>query len=127
MIYRFAISAFLSLAAAAAHAEAWSLVPSGTDFRKIGDRNTFVGIVADRELKRFGIKLEVNSDGTIGGNAFGQQVTGAWQWQDGFFCRELYWGSRAIGANCQEVRAAGDTLRFTSDRGTGDFADLRLN
>lgn len=107
-------------------AEAWSLVPAGTQFQRIGDRDTFVSVVRRGTLNRFGIRLQVTPDGRIEGNAFGRDVTGAWQWRDGFFCRELFWGAREVGANCQEVTMSGDTLRFTSDRGEGDYADLRL-
>ena len=110
----------------AASSEAWSLVPNGTQFQRVGDRDTFVRIVSQGELKRFGIKLEVRPDGRIGGRAFGRKVTGAWQWRDGFFCRELFWGAWEVGANCQEVKVSGKMVRFTSDRGAGDFADLQL-
>ncbi len=127
MIRVLATSAVLACGAAeTARANAWSLVPSGTSFERVDDKATFVQIVADRALKRFGIQLEVNPDGTIAGKAFGRDVAGAWQWQDGFFCRELFWGNWEVGANCQAVEVSGDMMRFTSDRGRGDFADLRL-
>ena len=54
------------------------------------------------------------------------QVRGAWNWQNGYFCRNLYWGSREIGTNCQEVKISGDLVRFTSDLGEGNYADLML-
>ncbi|MEM0947839.1 MAG: dihydrodipicolinate reductase [Pseudomonadota bacterium] len=114
------------LGTAAVASGKWSLVATGTQFERVGDRDTFVRLVAQRDLRRFGIRLEVKPDGSIGGNAFGRNVTGAWQWRDGYFCRELFWGAREVGANCQEVKIAGNMLRFTSDRGAGDFADLRL-
>ncbi len=127
MIRTLAIAlSLVALAAPAVASEKWSLVSKGTQFQRVGDRDTFVRIVTQRDLRRFGIRLEVKPDGSIDGNAFGRNVSGAWQWQDGYFCRELFWGTREVGANCQEVKIAGNMLRFTSDRGTGDFADLRL-
>jgi hypothetical protein len=95
-------------------------------FSKISDRNTFVNIMQSGQLTRVGIKLKVTPDGKIKGRAMGWDVTGSWEWKDGYFCRDLYWGGDELGANCQEVRVQGDTVRFTSDRGTGDFADLRI-
>jgi hypothetical protein len=95
-------------------------------FRPLRDQGAFVGLIEGRDLKRFGIRLEVTPEGEIKGDAFGRPVTGAWRWQDGYFCRDLYWGERDLGPNCQEVQVNGETLRFISDRGEGMFADLRL-
>ena len=107
-------------------ADAWGLVPDGTAFQRVADRTTFVRIMSNRALKRFGINLEVRPDGQIDGNAFGRDVSGAWQWREGYFCRELAWGRTRLAPNCQEVKVAGSTVRFTSDRGSGAYADLRL-
>ena len=95
-------------------------------FQPLRDQRAFVGLIEGRDLTRFGIRLEVTPAGEIRGNAFGRPVTGAWRWQDGYFCRDLYWGERDLGPNCQEVRVNGETLRFISDRGEGIYADLRL-
>lgn len=95
-------------------------------FAKISDRDSFVSAIKDRALTRFGIRLSVSPDGAITGRAFGRDVRGAWRWQAGYFCRDLFWGERDLGPNCQQVEIKGHTIRFTSDRGTGDFADLVL-
>ena len=95
-------------------------------FSQVTDRQKFVSLVDGRKLTRFGIKLDVTRDGRIVGRAFGRPVTGAWDWRSGYFCRDLYWGDYEIGANCQAVKVQGATLRFISDRGTGQFADLQL-
>lgn len=96
-------------------------------FSKVSDKQAFVSLVDGRKLTRAGIKIDVTPDGQIRGRAFGRDVTGAWSWQSGFFCRDLYWGSRDLGANCQAVTVQGDTIRFTSDQGAGEFADLKLD
>ena len=119
-------SAFVVLIPAAASAGGWALASSETDFRRVDDRATFVNIVQQGTLNRFGITLEVTPDGRILGRAFGRKVTGAWAWRDGFFCRDLSWGARDLGPNCQEVKVSGRMVRFTSDEGRGQFADLRL-
>ncbi|MBD3679511.1 MAG: dihydrodipicolinate reductase [Rhodobacteraceae bacterium] len=96
------------------------------EFEKIDDRSEFVELVDGKSLARFGITLDVRPDGRIVGRAFGTDVSGAWRWDGGYFCRDLFWGKQDLGPNCQEVRLNGDTLRFISDQGTGQFADLRL-
>ncbi|KGK78559.1 dihydrodipicolinate reductase [Thalassobacter stenotrophicus] len=95
-------------------------------FEKIDSRTDFVSLIDGKALTRFGIKLDVTGQGGILGRGFGRDVTGAWQWQGNYFCRSLYWGTYDLGYNCQEVRVNGDTLRFTSDQGAGDSADLKL-
>jgi hypothetical protein len=95
-------------------------------FEPVREQAAFVEVVTGRQLTRFGIQLQVTPAGEIRGRAFGRPVTGAWLWRDGYFCRDLFWGERDLGPNCQEVRIDGDTVRFISDRGDGIYADLRL-
>lgn len=95
-------------------------------FSQISDRSQFVSLIENRDLTRFGIRVKVTPDGDIRGRAFGRDVSGAWRWDGSYFCRDLYWGDRNLGANCQAVERDGNTLRFTSDQGQGDHADLYL-
>jgi len=95
-------------------------------FSQIEDRDQFMSVVAGRDLTRFGISVTVTPEGDIKGSAFGRDVTGAWKWDGSYFCRDLYWGQRNLGANCQEVKRDGNTVRFTSDQGQGRSADLYL-
>lgn len=95
-------------------------------FSIVRERQGFVSIIDGRDLTRFGIKLKVTPEGSIRGRAFGRDVRGAWQWRSGYFCRSLYWGSLDLGPNCQAVKVDGGTIRFISDRGEGDHADLNL-
>lgn len=103
-----------------------STAVAAEEFDTITSRDNFVQVIEGRELTRFGIRLNVTGDGDINGRAFGTPVTGDWSWDGGFFCRDLFWGDRNLGSNCQQVEINGDTLRFTTDRGAGIFADLRL-
>ncbi|MDG4650550.1 dihydrodipicolinate reductase [Roseibacterium sp. SDUM158017] len=96
------------------------------EFDQVSSRDTFVSLIEGRELRRFGIRLTVSPDGRIQGRAFGAPVTGQWDWDGGFFCRDLYWGSENLGFNCQLVQVDGETIRFTTDQGQGIYADLTL-
>ena len=95
-------------------------------FEPVRREARFESLVAGRDLRRFGITLQVRRDGRIEGRALGRDVTGAWRWENGYFCREMAWGSRDLGPNCQAVLFDGRSLRFVADRGEGDSADLRL-
>ncbi len=96
------------------------------DFARVQAKSEFVSLISGKALTRFGIELDVSVDGAITGSAFGKPVTGAWRWADGMFCRDLSFGKRDLGPNCQVVQRNGDTIRFIADEGKGDFADLRL-
>lgn len=110
-----ALSAYLSAGAAQA------------EFAKINDENQFRTIVSGKTLTRPFIELEVTSSGTIRGRGARWDVTGSWVWQDGYFCRDLFWGGDDLGYNCQEVAVKDGRIRFTSDKGRGASADFRLN
>jgi hypothetical protein len=116
MVLAFALAFALALPASA----------QADGFQVVSDRSAFVQLIENRELRRFGISLRVSPEGAIEGRAFGTPVTGAWRWENGYFCRDLFYGGDDLGANCQLVELRGETLRFTSDRGQGDYADLRL-
>jgi hypothetical protein len=101
-----AFMAFIASAETAA-AEAFNVVSS---------RDSFVSLIEGRELRRFGIRLTVTSDGTIQGRAFGTPVTGQWNWNDGYFCRDLFYGEDDLGFNCQLVQVNGETCASPATR-----------
>jgi hypothetical protein len=102
--------------------------PVAADFAPLRDRAAFVAAVEGRTLAipLFGISLAVGADGSIGGTAQGDRVTGRWSWEDGYFCRTLSWGSRSWPFDCQLVEVDGSRLRFTADRGQGDTARFTI-
>ena len=92
----------------------------------ITDSTDFKNLVIDKKLERFLISLSLFNDGKIKGSAAGRDVTGDWDWIDGFFCRTLLWGARELKYNCQLVTFDGKRLRFISDRGKGQSASFAL-
>lgn len=95
-------------------------------FERVTDRDDFIALTNGQTLRRFGVSLNVAPEGTITGKALGFTVSGAWTWEDGFFCRTLDYGSGSFEHNCQVVLQNGDAIRFIADRGTGDTAELKL-
>ena len=92
----------------------------------ISERPDFEKLVKDKKLERFLISLSVTDDGKIEGSAAGRDVSGDWNWIDGYFCRTLMWGERELKYNCQKVTFDGRRLRFISDRGAGQSASFAL-
>lgn len=101
--------------------------PAAADLRKVDDQREFVQLVNGKTLTRPFVKLTVMPDGQIEGRGARWDVEGTWSWQNGYFCRDLFWGGDPLGYNCQEVQASADgRIKFTSDRGAGDSAMFRL-
>ena len=108
---------------------AMPVVAEASDFEPVREKDAFLTLVQDRELRigLYNLSLNLLPDGQIKGSALGWDITGTWQWQDGYFCREMDWSGMAIDYNCQLVEAEGaDRLRFTVDKGAGDTATFRL-
>ncbi|MDE3079465.1 MAG: dihydrodipicolinate reductase [Paracoccaceae bacterium] len=103
-----------------------SAAAAADSFNAVTTRDSFVSLIEGRKLTRFGISLDVTPKGDIEGSAFGIPVTGKWRWEKGYFCRDLKFGQKDLGPNCQQVLVRNSVVRFVSDRGTGPFADLRL-
>ncbi len=104
------------------------------DYLIIDDRAQFERLVQGKILTvktpfyvRNSIRLVVRPSGTIQGRALRSDVTGSWNWDQGFFCREIDWDGTEIPYNCQQVLFNGTRLRFVSDRGTGAKADFSLD
>jgi hypothetical protein len=96
---------------------------------RLRDQDSVLSLVEGRELRLnlFRISIEVLPDGRIEGSALGWDLSGTWDWQDGYFCREMDWSGYAIPFNCQLVEVSGqDRVRFTVDKGDGDSASFRL-
>ena len=100
--------------------------PAAAEFAKVSDGDQFKQIVTGKTLSHPLFKLQVFPDGGITGNGLRRTVSGDWSWRDGYFCRDLTWGQKKLGYNCQEVGLKGTRIRFTSDKGTGETAVFRL-
>ena len=99
------------------------------EYRPIHDRKAFLSVVEGRALRiaLYDLTLRVGADGAISGRALGGEVSGKWQWSDGYFCRTMEWAGRKIDADCQLVEQRGTSaLRFTSGKGSGKRAVFRL-
>jgi len=108
------------------------MVPAGSaaaeTYLPVQDRDRFMSLVEGKLLRNrlYGIRLNVLNTGDIQGSAIGWDITGTWDWRDGYFCRKMAWGDTEIAYNCQLVEVAGDKIRFTVDRGAGNAAAFRM-
>ena len=100
--------------------------PAAAGFYKVNSAEEFRAIVEGKTLTRPLVRIKVSSNGSISGRGATWDLSGNWTWKNGYFCRSLEWGGDDLGYNCQEVKASGGKIRFTSDQGSGDSADFSL-
>lgn len=105
---------------------ALSVPAMAQDLPRIETRAEFVELVAGRTLTTSGISIQAQPNGAITGRGLGFAVDGSWNWQDGYFCREMSVAIRSWDLNCQAVYSDGTSVRFVADRGQGDTADLTI-
>jgi hypothetical protein len=110
---------FAALAAAIA-------TPAAAEFTKVNSAAEFNNLVTGKTLRRPLVRIQVRPNGSISGRGVTWDLSGTWTWKDGYFCRSLEWGGDDLGYNCQEVKAFGSKIRFTSDQGSGDSADFSI-
>ena len=68
------------------------------------------------------------TNGKLSGKAGnGQKITGAWNWQGRFFCRNVVVGKNPVNEDCQRVENDGDTVTFIRNKGRGKRAPATLN
>jgi hypothetical protein len=106
-----------------------ALPAQANDFQPIRDKGEFLSLIDGKELRLnlFRISIKLTEDGQILGSALGWDLSGRWDWQDGYFCRDIDWSGTQIPFNCQLVEAkGGEVIRFTVDKGAGDSASFRL-
>ncbi len=100
--------------------------PAAAEFTKVNSSAEFTSLVNGKTLTRPLVRLKVSPNGSISGRGATWDLSGNWTWENGYFCRSLEWGGDDLGYDCQEVRAFGRKIRFTSDQGSGDSADFSL-
>ncbi|MEM6758098.1 MAG: dihydrodipicolinate reductase [Pseudomonadota bacterium] len=104
-----------------------SAASATAELRKVDKQQDFVSLISGKTLTRPLVRLQVSPNGRITGYGARWDVEGTWSWQNGYFCRDLYWGGDPLGYNCQEVSTNGEgRIKFTSDRGSGNSATFRL-
>ena len=102
---------------------------AANEYAAVREKAAFLTLVAGRDLRigLYNLTLNLLADGRIEGSALGWDITGSWDWQDGYFCRELDWSGMPIPYDCQLVEErGGEVVRFTVDRGQGDSASFKL-
>jgi hypothetical protein len=96
-----------------AQAQNWQRITTEQQYR---DR------IVDRQiLTNEGNRFTSHADGRVTGEWSGQRMVGAWQWHQGFWCRNVRLGQNPeTGTDCQLVELRGIEVRKTRNQGRGE-------
>ncbi|MCC5988659.1 MAG: hypothetical protein JJT95_13330 [Pararhodobacter sp.] len=118
-MFRLVIATVGALAFGSTAADAWTRITTEDQYRaQVADREQ-----VDNEGRG---RVTFHSDGRVTGEWQGQPIRGAWQWHQGFLCRNLIIGSHETGTNCLLSEIRGDQVRGTQDQGRGNVTVTTL-
>ncbi len=90
--------------------------------RRIIDRETFQREVVGRPLKHSvrDVRIVAQPNGTISGSQGRDEISGKWEFRDGYYCRSLLVGSSLGLKDCQVVYLDENGITLIRQRGRGD-------
>lgn len=94
---------------------------------QVKTRQQFIDEVAGKKLVQDDAWVIVSPDGTVeGAGPNGGKISGAWSWDDGFYCRDITINGVAEPRDCQRVVLDGNTVSFVHDKGEGISVDWTI-
>lgn len=66
-----------------------------------------------------GSTFVINANGTVSGPWDGSGITGTWNWDGSFWCRDIAIGGVSRAPDCQLWTVSGNSATVVRDRGTG--------
>lgn len=94
---------------------------SDQNYTRITEEN--IAIVIGKRLELNGNHIVISDDGTFAGTWNNAPIAGTWEMRDDFWCRvltEFFDTSREGIEDCHLIENAGNSVRGTRDRGTGN-------
>ncbi len=80
----------------------------------------FLEQIAGKKLVQNRNWVILSADGTVRGEGPANgPITGKWNWEDTYYCRDVTVDGTAFPRDCQSVTRAGNTVSFIHNRGKG--------
>ena len=85
----------------------------------IKTKKQFLEQIAGKKLVEPDSWIVLAPDGTVSGQGPGTaEITGRWDWEDTYYCREITIDGERLLRDCQTVTRDGDTVNFIHEKGT---------
>lgn len=99
------------------------------DFQRITTLEEYTSSVVGRKIVLGGKEdtTTTHADGTMTGMFKGKPIVGTWEWENGYFCREMKIGDQVRKRDCQLMEVSGNSIRVIRNEGKGDTATYKLN
>lgn len=91
----------------------------GINWRHIRSAASFNENVVDHLFGDADGQSIARSNGTIEGTFGERKLTGTWEWQDEYFCRQSQLGEIDLGADCLVIELTDTQMRLTLNKGNG--------
>lgn len=108
--------ALVGLTSTYAMADGFKRIETEADFRKL---------IVNKKLTLGENHVVIRKNGNLKGNFNDEDLKGAWQWRDGFWCRTL--STHSKDTDCQTVEVMGNQMRGTRQRGKGKSFIYTIN
>lgn len=90
--------------------------------KRIRKEADFQALVVGKTFGDDQTTMVIAADGKISGKFQNDKIIGAWKWSNGYFCRNVNVGQRAMGNDCQVVKTDSTEVSFTRQKGKGNVA-----
>ncbi len=90
------------------------------DFKPVRSENSFRNnVVGKTMVSSRGMQVS-HADGKVTGQDWKRgKFTGAWKWEEGFYCLSLVYRGKQSPTECMQVEVHSNQLRLTLEKGTG--------
>ena len=93
-------------------------------YGRITTEAEFVATAVGRTVSNANTSIAITRNGRITGVTHGNEISGTWEWRDGFWCRTIT-APVQTAEDCQVWEVRNGVLRITRDRGTGETLEFR--
>lgn len=94
------------------------------DFKRIKTEAEYREKIAGDKFVSGKDHVVIKENGKMSGKFGGKKLVGAWNWQQGYWCRTIRVGGKDLGSDCQVVMASDTQMYLIRKQGKGDKSQL---
>lgn len=92
---------------------------------RISTEDQFLATVAGKTISNSDTTISIKHNGTITGVTHGNEISGTWEWRDGFWCRTIT-EPAVTPEDCQVWEITQSQLVITREKGAGEVLRYAL-
>lgn len=96
------------------------MASSEPGWQRVETEEAFRQAFADKRLSLGDMTFTIHGNGRISGRIGDSRLTGAWYWQDRYFCRTAELDGEDLGLDCEIIETRGNQMRYIRHKGKGE-------